>query len=87
MYDLINKSINDTLSRTIITNGTVFAVLIVLLLFGGEVLRGFTVTMFFGSICGTYSTIYVASAFVFDWTRYRNRKTAIVNPPQLERGV
>ena len=82
MYDVMNKSLNDTLSRTIITNGTVFTVLVVLLIFGGEVLRAFAITMFFGSISGTYSTIYVASAFVFDWTRYRNRKTAIVNPAQ-----
>jgi preprotein translocase subunit SecF len=82
LYDVINRSINDTLSRTIITNGTIFAVLIVLLIFGGDVLRGFAVTMFFGSISGTYSTIYVASSFVHDWTRYRNRKTAVLNPVQ-----
>jgi preprotein translocase subunit SecF len=75
--DVMNKSLNDTLSRTIITSGTIFIVLIVLLIFGGEVNRGFAFTMAFGIVTGTYSSIYVASAFVLDWTRYRNRKTAI----------
>jgi preprotein translocase subunit SecF len=78
LNDVMNKSLNDTLSRTIITSGTIFIVLIVLLIFGGEVNRGFAFTMAFGIVTGTYSSIYVASAFVLDWTRYRNRKTGIV---------
>lgn len=77
MVDVMNKSLNDTLSRTLITSGTILIVLIVLLVFGGEVNRGFAFTMAFGIITGTYSSIYVASAFVLDWTRYRNRKTAV----------
>jgi preprotein translocase subunit SecF len=51
-------------------------VLVILLIFGGEVNRGFAFTMAFGIVTGTYSSIYVASAFVLDWTRYRNRKAA-----------
>jgi preprotein translocase subunit SecF len=78
LYDVMNRSLNDTLSRTIITNGTIFAVLLILLLFGGDVIRPFALAMFFGSISGTYSTIYVAGAFVIDYTRFRNRKTALV---------
>ena len=70
----MNKSLNETLSRTIITSGTIFMVLVILLIFGGEVNRGFAFTMAFGIVTGTYSSIYVASAFVLDWTRYRNRK-------------
>jgi preprotein translocase subunit SecF len=76
MMDVMNKSLNDTLSRTIITSGTIFIVLIVLLIFGGEVNRGFAFTMAFGIVTGTYSSIYVASAFVLDYTRFRNRKKA-----------
>jgi len=76
MMDVMNKSLNDTLSRTIITSGTIFIVLIVLLIFGGEVNRGFAFTMAFGIVTGTYSSIYVASAFVLDFTRFRNRKAA-----------
>jgi preprotein translocase subunit SecF len=77
LNDVMNKSLNDTLSRTIITSGTIFIVLIVLLIFGGEVNRGFAFTMAFGIVTGTYSSIYVASAFVLDWTRYQNRKKAV----------
>jgi preprotein translocase subunit SecF len=71
---IINKSINQTLSRTIITSGTVVMVLIVLLLFGGEVNRGFAFAFLIGTVSGTYSSIYVASAMVLDWTQYRKKK-------------
>jgi preprotein translocase subunit SecF len=78
LMDVMNKSLNDTLSRTIITSSTIFIVLIILLIFGGEVNRGFAFTMAFGIVTGTYSSIYVASAFVLDWTRYKNRKKASI---------
>lgn len=71
LHDVINGSLNDTLSRTIITNGTVFLVLLTLLIFGGEVTRGFAFTLTVGTIAGTYSSVYIASAVVLDWT---NRK-------------
>jgi preprotein translocase subunit SecF len=71
---IMNKSINQTLSRTIITSGTVVMVLVVLLLFGGEVNRGFAFAFLIGTISGTYSSIYVASAMVLDWTQYRKKK-------------
>jgi preprotein translocase SecF subunit len=76
LFDVMNKSLNDTLSRTIITSATIFLVLIVLLIFGGEVNRGFAFTMAFGIITGTYSSIFIASAFVFEWNQYRIRKKA-----------
>ena len=74
---VMNKSINDTLSRTVITVGTIFIVLFVLLFFGGEVNRPFAFTMLFGLVTGTYSSVFVASAFTLDWTLYRNRKKAV----------
>jgi preprotein translocase subunit SecF len=63
---VMNKSVNTTLSRTIITSGTVFITVLILFLFGGEVNRGFAFTFLVGVVTGTYSSIYVASAFVVD---------------------
>jgi len=71
LYEIINKSINQTLSRTIITSLTVEFVLLALLLFGGEVLRGFSLALFVGCISGTYSTIFIATAIVYDWKTTR----------------
>lgn len=70
---IMNRSVNETLSRTIITNGTVFLVLLVLVIFGGEVNRGFAFTFFIGTILGTYSSIYVASAVVLDYSIRKNK--------------
>ena len=63
---LINMSVNQVLSRTIITSGTVFVVLSVLLVFGGEVTRGFAFASLVGIVTGTYSSIYIASALVVE---------------------
>ncbi|MDY6957056.1 MAG: protein translocase subunit SecF [Pseudomonadota bacterium] len=60
--EVINASVNQTLSRTIMTNLTVFLVLMALLILGGDTLRPFSIAMVVGSIVGTYSTIYVASS-------------------------
>ena len=60
--ELVNVSINQTLSRTIITSGTTAFAVLALFVFGGEVLRGFAFTMFVGVISGTYSTIFIAAA-------------------------
>lgn len=73
LKDLFNMSINRTLSRTILTSGTVFLVILALLLFGGEVNRGFAFTFMVGIITGTYSSIYIASAIVYDWTMKRKK--------------
>jgi preprotein translocase subunit SecF len=75
LIDLINKSLNETLSRTIITMGTITAVLLVLLFFGGEVNRGFAFALTVGIVTGTYSSIYIASAIVVEWTT-RGKRTA-----------
>jgi len=73
LFEVINKSLNDTLSRTIITDGTIIAVTIVLLLAGGEVTRGFAFAMTIGMIAGTYSSVYIASAIVLDWSLRRKK--------------
>ncbi len=64
---IINRSINETLSRTILTSFTVFLVAIILFLFGGEVIHGFSLAMVVGVIAGTYSSIYIASPIVLLW--------------------
>jgi SecD/SecF fusion protein len=61
---LVNDAINSTLSRTIITSGTTLLAVLVLLLFGGEVLRGFSFAMLIGVVVGTYSSIYIAAPFI-----------------------
>lgn len=77
ILDVMNRSINTTLSRTIITSGTVFLTVFILLLFGGEVNRTFAFTFTVGVVTGTYSSIYVASAFVVDIKNSRlNKKSA-----------
>lgn len=67
IYQLTNDSINQTMSRTIVTNGLVFLSVLALVLFGGEVLRGFSLALFVGSIAGTYSTIAIASPIALWW--------------------
>ncbi len=67
LYKLTNDSINQTMSRTIVTNGLVFLSVLALVLFGGEVLRGFSLALFVGSIAGTYSTIAIASPIAIWW--------------------
>lgn len=62
-----NISINEVLSRTIITSMTVFLVVMTLLLFGGQVLRNFALAMSMGVIIGTYSSVFVASPIVVEW--------------------
>tara|TARA_B100000780_G_scaffold262798_1_gene216225 strand:- start:367 stop:1182 length:816 start_codon:yes stop_codon:yes gene_type:complete len=61
IYELTNISINETLSRTIITSVTTLLALIAIYLFGGEILKGFSLAMIMGVIFGTYSSIYIAN--------------------------
>lgn len=64
--DVVNRSVNDTLSRTVITTGTTLFVVLVLFIFGGEVLKGFAFALLIGMVLGTYSTVWVASSIVVD---------------------
>ncbi|WP_057936831.1 protein translocase subunit SecDF [Algoriphagus resistens] len=66
LVKVFNDSINQTLGRTLITSFTTLIVVIVLLVFGGEVLRGFSFALFIGILVGTYSSIYIATPIVVD---------------------
>ncbi len=74
IFDIINSSMSQTMSRTILTGGATLLTLLVLLIFGGEVLRAFAFTMFFGIIIGTYSSIFVASSFVYEYAHKFHKK-------------
>lgn len=63
----VNRSINETLSRTVVTSGTTLIVVLILYFFGGEVLKTFALAIIIGIIIGTYSSIFVASPIVVDW--------------------
>ena len=69
---VVNKALNDTFSRTIVTSGTVFLVVLILVVFGGESLRGMALALLVGVITGTYSTVYIAIPFVVD--AFKRRK-------------
>lgn len=73
LMKILNDSVNQTLTRTLISNGTTFLAVLGLYLFGGEVLKGFGFAMVVGIVIGTYSTIYIASPVVLWW---ENRKGA-----------
>ncbi len=81
---IINKSINHVLSRTLVTSLTTMLVILILLLFGGEVIRSFALAIFIGIVVGTYSSIYIASPVLIYWhsrfgssTELSNRKIAV----------
>jgi SecD/SecF fusion protein len=83
--EIINKSVNDTLSRTIMTSLTVFLTLLILFLVGGEVTRGFAFAMLIGVITGTYSSIFVAAPFLVDFAKGKplgGESTATTTTPQ-----
>ena len=64
---VINLSINETLSRTVITSGTTFVVVLVLYLFGGQVIHDFALALLLGVIIGTYSSMYIAAPVLLEW--------------------
>ncbi|SMD42702.1 SecD/SecF fusion protein [Aquiflexum balticum DSM 16537] len=66
LVNMFNDAINQTMARTLITSFTTLIVVLVLLIFGGEVLRGFSFALFIGIVVGTYSSIYIASPIVVD---------------------
>ncbi len=75
LVKILNDSLNQTLTRTLISNGTTFLAVLGLFLFGGEVLRGFGFAMVVGIVVGTYSTIYIASPIVIWWDKVSSRRT------------
>jgi preprotein translocase subunit SecF len=71
---IINRSVNETLSRTILTAGTVFIVVTALFFLGGDIIHDFALALLVGTIVGTYSSIYVASPIVLTWEERRKKK-------------
>jgi preprotein translocase subunit SecF len=67
LYTVMNESINETLSRTVITSMTVFVVVTILFLYGGPVIHSFALAMVFGCLVGTYSSVAVAVPLVYEW--------------------
>lgn len=67
MADIIDLSINETLSRSVITSVTVFLTVLVLLIFGGEVLRGFAFVMVIGVLAASYATVFIAAPVILEW--------------------
>ena len=82
---LVNASINQTLSRTIITSGTTVFAVLALFVFGGEVLSGFAFTMLVGVISGTYSTIFIAAAAAIVISERRAARRAQAAAPAVSR--
>lgn len=80
LSELVNLSLNETLSRTLITGVSVLAALLVLVFLGGDVLEGFAFTMFVGIVVGTYSSIYIASSFLIWYSdRVEHKKVGHVS--------
>ena len=72
--EIINRSVNETLSRTILTAGTVFIVVVALFFLGGDIIHDFAFAMLVGVVIGTYSSIYVASPIVLTWEERSKKK-------------
>lgn len=90
LYKITNDAINQTLSRTVITNGLVFLSVLALVLFGGDVLRAFSLALFIGVIFGTYSSIAIASPIMVWWEQRleaANRQAALEFNKPLKGGV
>jgi preprotein translocase subunit SecF len=81
LADVVNKSINQTLSRTILTSGLTFLTVLSLYVFGGEVLRGFSLALVIGILIGTYSSIAVAAPMLVAYTEWRAGKTGRATLP------
>lgn len=84
MAEHLDLAINQTLSRTILTSGSVFLVLVALLLFGGEVIRGFAWILLMGVISGTYSTLLVVPAVALAMDRWADKKKPLAAPVRVE---
>jgi len=86
LEQVINRSVNQTLSRTIMTSGLTFLTVVALFLFGGPVLHGFSFALVVGILIGTYSSVFVASPVVLFWHNWfdsRKRAAVVVTPAKL----
>jgi preprotein translocase subunit SecF len=92
--DVVNKSINQTLSRTILTSGLTFLTVLVLFLMGGQVLRAFSFALVVGIVVGTYSSFGIAAPLVVAWNHWRGQRGTVAgtgpaagNKPRGSEGV
>jgi preprotein translocase subunit SecF len=84
---LINKSVNQTLSRTVLTSGLTLLTALALFIFGGQVLNGFAFALVCGIIVGTYSSVFVASPILIFWHNFlEGRKQNARSPVAPRRG-
>lgn len=84
LYNITNEAINQTLSRTVITGGLVLLSVLAMVLFGGRVLRGFSLALLIGIVVGTYSTIAIASPIMV-WWQQRLQRSGTPGVPTTER--
>ncbi len=85
LADLVNRSINQTLSRTVLTSGLTFLTVLSLYVFGGQVLRGFSFALVVGILIGTYSSIAVAAPMLVAWQEWRAGKGSTAALPAAKR--
>ncbi len=83
--DVVNRSINQTLSRTVLTSGLTFLTVLSLYIFGGQVLRGFSFALVVGILIGTYSSIAVAAPMLVAWQQWQGRRGKDVVLPAAKR--
>jgi preprotein translocase subunit SecF len=83
--DVVNRSINQTLSRTVLTSGLTFLTVLSLYIFGGQVLRGFSFALVVGILIGTYSSIAVAAPMLVAWQEWRAKKGKATALPAAKR--
>jgi preprotein translocase subunit SecF len=83
--NLVNRSINQTLSRTVLTSGLTFLTVLSLYIFGGQVLKGFSFALVVGILIGTYSSIAVAAPMLVAWQEWRARKGRSASLPAAKR--
>jgi preprotein translocase subunit SecF len=83
--DVVNKSINQTLSRTFLTSGLTFLTVLVLFLMGGQVLRAFSFALVVGIVVGTYSSFGIAAPLVVAWNNWRGQGLAVGTGPSKTR--
>jgi preprotein translocase subunit SecF len=86
LTDIVNRSINQTLSRTVLTSGLTFLTVLSLFIFGGEVLHGFSLALVIGILIGTYSSIFIAAPMLVAYQESRAAKKAVVATLPAQRG-
>jgi preprotein translocase subunit SecF len=85
LESVMNRAVNQTLSRTVMTSGLTFLTVIALFLFGGPVLNGFSFALVCGIIVGTYSSVFIASPIVLFWHNYADRGKSPTAPSTAPR--